>query len=137
MTTWLKFTIYDNPTPKTRARSKAGQRPYTVAKTRRWERTVGNEARAAMARAELPLFTGEVGVGLIFHRATGHRADLDNLCKSIFDGCNAIVWKDDALVEACTQLVMRKVGEEQALVTVIVMPKADWMERFGAMLYAL
>lgn len=135
--TTIKFTIHDNPLPQSRARSKEGQRPYTTPKTRRWEKTVGQYARLAMAEAGLEPLEGELGVGLIFHRATAHRADIDNLVKSIFDGCNRILWRDDAQVEACTQLVMRKVGDELALVTVVVMPKADWLAHFGERLYAL
>lgn len=99
---------------------------YTDAKTKRYEASVRSVAQKAMAgRAPLE---GALSVSLRFRLAvpksapkyqraaylSGEQAylgafDVDNLAKSILDGCNAVVWGDDRQI---TRLFVTKIAAE-------------------------
>lgn len=51
----------------------------------------------------------------ITYLATKHRIDVDNILKSLFDGLNKIVWKDDSLVYSamiCKEFIKDKDNEK-------------------------
>ncbi len=114
-----RITIPGIPVGKGRARSTKDGRHYTPAKTRAYEDQVRMLAKLAMGRA--PPHEGPVALTLdIFLRVpqswaqwkrdaalsgavlpTG-KPDADNCAKSIMDGCNGLVWSDDAQVVSLT-----------------------------------
>lgn len=116
MTVW--FDVPGDPVPKGRprfARVGAGVRTFTPAKTQSYEQLVSLIARQAM-RGRDPM-TGPVQVTFSFGfpipsswprktreaAAMGEiwpttRCDIDNACKSVCDGMNGIVYKDDSQI---------------------------------------
>lgn len=115
MTFMVHFSVKGDPVGKGRPRfRRAGNfvQTYTDAKTAGWEKEVAQTAARVMKDQE-PLKT-PVAVYLYFglgipksyskKRTTacldgleGHtkRPDLDNLCKSVLDGMNGVVFEDD------------------------------------------
>lgn len=117
----ITFTIPGAPVAKGRARisTRGGfVRAYTPAKTRAYEELVATYAKNAMKRGGINLrdteaITLEVcfdmpipaswsksrrnlaAAGWLPHTS---RPDADNMLKAIKDGCNGVVWRDDALV---------------------------------------
>lgn len=96
---------------KGRARSTRSGRHYTPAKTAAFEAAVGFAARAAMAgqppmvspvsveiRVLLPMPKSWSRARTAAANGRPHTAkpDADNIAKAILDGCNGIVWADDA-----------------------------------------
>jgi Holliday junction resolvase RusA-like endonuclease len=121
----VEFTVPGQPVAKGRprfARRGANVVAYTPAKTVSYERLVALAAKVAMAGrgpSEQPLHLAatislqvpeswsnrrrEAALsGAI--RAT-KRPDLDNYVKGIFDGCNGILWQDDAQI---VEITLRK-----------------------------
>lgn len=94
----LSLVVNGEPRSKARPRFalKNGKRvAYSDAKQREHARVLGLQLQAAMPG---PWLTGAVGVGVFFARSTGHRVDIDNLVKQLFDSANRICWQDDAQV---------------------------------------
>ena len=95
--TEIRFTVPGNPIPKARPRVRiqAGRKAhaYTPRRTRHWEATVRDAARAAM-RGRPPL-EGPVGVELWLWRGDKRKADADNMEKACADACNGVIWQDD------------------------------------------
>ncbi len=88
------FTVPGKPVPKGRPRFKNG-RVYTPKKTREYEEFVAYSARSKADNR----FEGPVRVSLRFH--TKSKADLDNLIKSVLDGCQiGGVFENDSQVRA-------------------------------------
>ena len=118
MTFMLHFHIDGDPVPKGRPKftSIAGfMRTYTPKKTVDYELTVRAAAKAAMGPTDL--LETPVGVYLYIrlpipksHSKKRRDAclsgqekpikkpDIDNLAKSILDGMNGVIWKDDAQI---------------------------------------
>jgi Holliday junction resolvase RusA-like endonuclease len=116
MTNAVHFFVPGEPVAKGRARvTTIGGHPrqYTPAKTVAYESTVALIARQAMGASD-PI-AGPVAVYLqavwaipaswskkrareAMGKYKASRPDLDNLIKSICDGCNGITWNDDAQV---------------------------------------
>lgn len=51
------------------------------------------------------------------HTSQGHRADLDNIVKSVFDSCKGIVFEDDRWIDEFQ--VMRTIGEKERLFMIV------------------
>jgi Holliday junction resolvase RusA-like endonuclease len=118
MTFMLHFHIDGDPVPKGRPKftSIAGfMRTYTPRKTVDYELTVRAAAKSAMGPTDL--LETPVGVYLYIRLPipkshskkrreaclSGHekpikKPDIDNLAKSILDGMNGVIWKDDAQI---------------------------------------
>ena len=101
----IKFKI--EPVPKGRPRIGNG-RAYTPAKTRNFENSIKMLAKHYMrlnGRSEPLKGPLEVLVGFHLKKPKTVRRDLpevkpdlDNLVKGLFDGCNGVLWVDDAQI---------------------------------------
>lgn len=95
----LKFNVWfrvgTRPVAKARPRHGKGK-VFTTASTVIYEKTVAMFARRAMGRI-LPT-KNPVRVKIEFFLKSRKRVDIDNLIKSLLDGCNRIVWLDDSQV---------------------------------------
>lgn len=133
----VEFTIPGQPVAKGRprfARRGAGVATYTDAKTAGYENLVRMVASVAMAGRE-PV-TGPlhltISLGLQVPGSWSNRRrqmaysgairatkkpDADNVLKGIKDGCNGIVWRDDAQV---VQITLRKDYSATPCATVMV-----------------
>jgi Holliday junction resolvase RusA-like endonuclease len=97
----LSFIVPGVPVPKARprvVRTNGGVRGVTPAATRAWEQTVGAyalQARQAL-RVSWPL---AARYAVTIEAVRDRRGDMDNILKSALDGCNGILWGDDAQVD--------------------------------------
>jgi len=119
----IEFLVLGQPVPKGRpkfARRGKGVVAYTPAKTVAYETLIQRAAGAAMAGREPTARPVKLVVNLALQvpaswskkrrdmaiagaiRAT-KKPDADNVLKGLKDGCNGIVWKDDAQV-VCIEL---------------------------------
>jgi len=118
----LRFTIPGAPVPKGRprvVRSGGGKtRGVTPPRTRVYEATVGVYALQARQLHPGP-WPLDVHYSVTAEIAGG-RGDLDNVAKSLLDGCNGVLWSDDARVRRL--LVERVAGPPGARVRVEVLP---------------
>ena len=128
MTNAIRFEVAGEPVAKGRARSAMiGGRMahYTPTKTKAYEQQVAWAAKQAMGSAG-PL-AGAVSVSItaifgipqswskkrreaVLGRDKTSRPDLDNIIKSIGDGCNGIVWNDDSQITylSCAKMYANK-----------------------------
>lgn len=135
----IEFFIPGDPVPKGRARHArvgAGVRTYTPAKTAKYEAAVKTAARAAMAGAEA--ISSPVRLSLVIRlaapsswskkrRAEAYgrmiaptkKPDASNVVKSVEDGMNGVVYRDDSQI---VQLVVSKVYSPWPGVAVRVFP---------------
>jgi len=109
------FSIAGNPGYEARARAREtpfGARVYTAPKTRHWKEEIRHAASRAMDGQALIL--GPVRLLVIVFKPrpasitrksrpnpaewATTKPDWDNFGKAISDGCNGIIWKDDAQV---------------------------------------
>ena len=90
----MKFWVAGQPIPKARPRISNGH-AYTPQRTKDWEETVAWTAKAVMG-AQKPL-EGPLKVTLFFHGARKN-SDADNLAKSVLDGLQGIIFKNDSQV---------------------------------------
>ena len=111
-----EFVVSGQPIGKGRPRFTKTGRVYTPQKTKEYETRVRNSAWAEMAKQRLKPSERRMSVILqscfeipksyskkqVLECQAGvqipKRVDLDNLIKSILDGCNGIVWHDDQQV---------------------------------------
>lgn len=111
-----EFTVWGKPTGKGRPRFTRSGHAYTPQNTRDYESLVKQNAWAAMHKSGLTMTNRRVSVILTFlfdipksySKAKTiecqcgvlipPRIDIDNLSKSILDGCNEMVYRDDAQV---------------------------------------
>ena len=101
----LHFIIPGTPVPKARARaSKFGGKHRTPDKTRKYESLVASCAFAAVAKHRRAggIWVQDVEYTIVIIAVFPDRRvrDLDNILKSILDGCNKVVWDDDRLVSS-------------------------------------
>lgn len=68
---------------------------YTPARTRAYEEVIALNARKVYWGAAV---RGPLRVRLLFYQANNRRCDLDNLVKSVLDGLQGVVFKDDAQI---------------------------------------
>ena len=93
----INFTIPGHPVAKARARvTRHGT--YTPEATQNYKSLIQVYARQAMG-GEPPLLKGvELKVFIYRKSKPATRPDIDNYVKAIMDGCNSIIWHDDAQV---------------------------------------
>ncbi len=112
----VEFKVMGAPVGKARPRFTRSGHVYTDPKTKDYEKSVGQAAWVAMLKSRLRPTDKRVSVIMSHHfkipksyskaKVIACQAgsiipptyDLDNLAKSILDGCNKIVWDDDASV---------------------------------------
>lgn len=92
----MKFTIPGKPQPKQRPRFGKG-RTYTSKETSTYEAVVAMSALMARPRGWDKSARYRVEILAVF--GDRRRRDLDNVVKSILDGCNVTVWNDDSQVD--------------------------------------
>lgn len=111
----ITFTVPGAPVAKARPRIGQG-RAYTPERTKGYEAKVKALALVARQEARQRIWTGPVRVRVTFYVAnpTG-RPDLDNLCKSLLDPCNGIIFEDDAQVVEI--VAVKEQGEPRTEVT--------------------
>jgi Holliday junction resolvase RusA-like endonuclease len=80
------------PVPKGRPRFGRGF-VFTDKKTSGFERAI--KLASLKQLKKLRPFQCRVQVSSVFGLSTARRVDLDNLIKSLWDGLNGVVWKDD------------------------------------------
>jgi Holliday junction resolvase RusA-like endonuclease len=94
----LAFTIPGPPVPKARARKGRSGHWYTPEKTRSYERRIYAHARAALwasgFRSMWPM-AADYMLRARIYAPTRRRMDVDNLVKSLADGCIGVLWADD------------------------------------------
>ena len=116
----IEFYIYGVPVPEGRARFTKTGRAYTPAKTRAWKGLVHKAALEAFIESGMfdPLH-GALTMSLDFtlpippswskrkqSEASGQfirpigKPDVDNLAKAVMDGCNEVLYFDDAQIVA-------------------------------------
>lgn len=138
--TTITFTVPGVPVAKARPRATTiggAARLYTPGKTRDYEQLVGLSARGAMCKA--PPIDRAVAVSLDIRlpvpaswsktrRAdalagrvfASSRPDVDNQAKAVLDGCNGVVWVDDAqVVRLTTQKRYAETPGVDVLVTIL------------------
>jgi Holliday junction resolvase RusA-like endonuclease len=113
----IAFTVYGTPIPKARARTvrlpNGMIRSYTPAKTQDWEASIQGQA---LAHRPAQLLDGPLVLEATFYLLRpksrkkselypDRKPDLDNMCKSITDALNGIIWTDDARI---VEIVARK-----------------------------
>lgn len=111
----IAFTVPGPPTPKGRPRISKGGRAYTPAKTRAAEAQVAWLCKAAMkGRKPIP---GPVAVSIKFVLPDRRVRDIDNLVKTVLDGCNRIAFDDDSQIIEL-RAIKQFDGEPQTQVTI-------------------
>lgn len=116
----MKIRFKVEPVAKGRPRIGNG-RAYTPAKTRVFEHTVATLARHYCRVNRQEPLTGPLEVAVMFHLKKPKsvkrnvpfvKPDLDNLLKGLFDGCNGILWLDDAQIVmiACSKSYTDEAG---------------------------
>lgn len=107
----IKFAL--EPVAKGRPRVGNG-RVFTPARTRQFEHSVKTICRHYARMNNFEPLQGALEVVVMFHlkkpktvrrEMPGVKPDLDNLVKGLFDGCNGILWGDDAqiVMMACSK----------------------------------
>ena len=91
----LQAYVEGDPVPWARAGRSARGKAYTPKRQAAWAEQVGWAIRQAYHGDPLPADV-ELGAWLTFRRQTRRHADLDNLCKSVFDAGQGIAWANDA-----------------------------------------
>jgi len=116
----LMFVVPGDPVPKARprtVRTKNGRRrTYTPEKTLAAERAVA----AACRKDCKPTVSddAEYSVVVWFFCKTLRRSDVDNLAKTVLDGLNGVVWKDDSQVTDLEAHIVRGCAEPRTKVTI-------------------
>lgn len=97
----IEFFIDGNPVGKERPRIGKHGNVYTPSKTVDYQKNVGQSALVARNRAGIfaPL-EDSIFVEMKMYFVTTKSPDIDNVIKSVLDGMNKIMYKDDAQVIA-------------------------------------
>ena len=97
-------------------------RAHTAPKTRAFESSLALMARAQMVGK--PLLDGALVAQALFEfekpkktKLQSPKKDLDNLCKSLFDSLNAVVYFDDTQI--CSLMAIKSWGERDKITLVI------------------
>jgi len=105
----ITFTVPGRPVPAVRMTQRGKWVKPNAQRYLSYKDQIGWEARAVMGRRE-PL-AGPVGVEVTAVISGGRPGDVDNIAKSILDGCNGVIWDDDRQVVALH--VYRQKGKPQ------------------------
>lgn len=130
----VSFTVYGQPKGKGRPRFSKFGHVYTPQKTADYENNV--QLSAGIAMRGISLFTDpiEVEINAYFDIPQSYskkkkqmalsgellpskKPDIDNIQKAILDGCNKIVWSDDAII---CKIIMTKEYSEKPRIEVKV-----------------
>lgn len=98
------LTIDGDPVSKQRPRIGKAGKAYTPRATKQAESVIAWTIRAD-SRSMKPS-SGLFSVHVWFFTKDLRRRDIDNLCKTVLDACNGIVWDDDSQVvelHACVE----------------------------------
>lgn len=103
----IKLVVPGQPIPKKRARGgKHGH--YTPEETRAWELTIATMARNTMTLGGHEMLEGRVGCVAIYYRDDARQPDGDNLHKSLLDGAQGVIFKNDKQVRPAFYDVIHK-----------------------------
>lgn len=121
--TTLTFCVFHQPIGKERARTqytKHGYHTHTPQKTRDYEELVATLAMVAMHRQGIEMFPKQqpLSVSVIAYRDNAYRADIDNICKSVMDGMEGVVYHNDSQVLELYSRLYRKADDAKIEVTV-------------------
>lgn len=98
----LKFFVPSLPIPKGRPRLGMGG-ARTPQRTKTYEELVGFHAMLAVAAQdwEMPIDAPLLAIlQFRFDKPRKNNGDIDNLCKSVLDGMNAVAFQDDSQIQA-------------------------------------
>ena len=130
----ISFTVYGQPKGKGRPRFSKFGHVYTPQKTADYENNVQLSAGIAMRGISLFADPIEVEINAYFDIPQSYskkkkqmalsgellpakKPDIDNIQKAILDGCNKIVWSDDAII---CKIIMTKEYSEKPRIEVKV-----------------
>ncbi len=120
MSHWLIFKI--KPQVKERPRFTKRGFAYTPKKTKTFEDEISWMAKSFWHRSPL---SGLLGAHIEFHfkrpkssKLEAPHKDVDNLCKSLLDGLNGIVYDDDKQV--CELIAIKKWSDEDMIKVCII-----------------
>lgn len=119
----LEFHIEPLPKERPRFTNRGGfARAYTSSKTRNFEASIARMAKAQL-QFQKPI-TDLIVVSVFFEFMRPKKTvlmtpkkDLDNLCKSIFDALNGILYNDDTQI---IELMARKTWSDKNKITVVI-----------------
>jgi len=90
----IRFTVPGRPVPAARMTRRSQYVNKQAIRYKDYKEVVSWEAKAAGATK----IKGDVTANLTFYICQGRRGDIDNLIKSLLDGCNNICYDDDRQV---------------------------------------
>lgn len=97
----LEFVVPGIPQPMQRPRVGANGQMYTPRKTLGFEHAVAAQALRAMSLGGWSQRGKErYAVSLVAYFPDARRRDIDNVLKSVLDGCTPLVWADDSQVDS-------------------------------------
>lgn len=97
----INLTIEGRPMSKSNEHATFKGRPYLSAEFKRYERNAAWQAHQQMKQNNWKMFVDPIFVKMVFYFKDRTRLDLTNCPKSICDGLNKLVWKDDRLIYKC------------------------------------
>lgn len=98
MCSTIEFSIPGKPQAKQRHRTGKNGAHYTPKETRAYQRLCAAMASLSMAGLDWD-DSARYSVSLWIYFPDKRRRDLDNIEKSVFDGLNGTVWRDDSQVD--------------------------------------
>lgn len=112
---FFSFQIPGKPQPAVRMTQKSKFKNVYAQRYLVYKQLVGTIAKEAMHKANIwePL-EGNIFISINIHlmKPDKRRWDIDNVVKSILDGCNHIAWQDDKQVIGITAIVLPQESEE-------------------------
>jgi Holliday junction resolvase RusA-like endonuclease len=94
----IKITIEGRPMSKSNEHRSFRGRPYLSEEFKRYERNAAWQAHQQMRENNWKMFIEPIFVTMIFYFKDHTRLDLGNCPKSICDGLNKMIWKDDRII---------------------------------------
>jgi len=125
-----------NPIPKERPRHNKNKITFTPTRTRTYESGIKKivkellEARPEIVEQLNRLHAEHDKIGIVaqYRRLTHHHADTDNLTKSLKDGLEKALWKNDNCIKG--EVAYLTQDKQNYGVTLLVMPYNKWLEQF-------
>ncbi len=125
---WIKITVPGRPVPKGRPRlGVRGKKVYiyTPTETKEYEKLVGWTAKAQGCRPTDKPVIASLDI------YTRRKMDLDNVAKSILDGLNGVVYKDDdQVVELLVRKFQVKQTEERVEIKILKTDQKCWRKGY-------